>query len=215
MAKSCCESKSAELNALHEKQAWVLKIVLLINAAMFVVEMTAGVWSRSTSLMADSLDMLGDASVYAFSLYAIHKGALWRARAGYAKGVVMALFAAMVLGQALLRYFAQTTPIAETMGLIASAALAANLFCLVLLFRHRGDDINMRSTWICSRNDIVANLGVIGASGMVAYFQSGIPDLAVGSAIAALFLWSSQSVISEARLELRQASGHVERGRNS
>ncbi len=202
MGKSCCESKSTELAALHEKQGGVLKAVLVVNAVMFAVELTAGIFARSTALMADSLDMLGDASVYAFSLYALHKGFQWRARAGYAKGVVMALFAVVVLGQAVYRFVTQVTPEAATMGAIGAVALSANLFCLVLLFRHRSDDINMRSTWLCSRNDIVANFGVILASWLVAVFQSGVPDLVVGTAIAALFLWSSKDIIWEARLEL-------------
>jgi Co/Zn/Cd efflux system component len=202
MGKSCCENKSVELAALHEKQGGVLKAVLIINATMFAIELTAGIFARSTALMADSLDMLGDASVYAFSLYALHKGAQWRARAGYAKGLVMALFAVVVLGQATYRFITQVTPEAATMGIIGTIALGANIFCLVLLYRHRRDDINMRSTWLCSRNDIIANVGVIGASWLVAVFQSGVPDLIVGASIAGLFLWSSKDVISEARQEL-------------
>lgn len=202
MGKSCCENKSTELVALQRKQSGVLKIVLAINAAMFVIELTFGVVARSTALMADSLDMLGDAAVYAFSLYALYKGALWRARAGYAKGIVMALFAIVVLGQAVYRFIAQTTPEASTMGIVAFLALTANLYCLFLLYSHRSDDINMKSTWLCSRNDIVANLGVILASWLVAVFQSGAPDLLVGTAIAGLFLWSSRDVIWEARHEL-------------
>lgn len=212
MGKSCCENKSTELAALHEKQAGVLKVVLFVNAAMFVVELTAGLLARSTALTADSLDMLGDAAVYGFSLYALHKGAMWRARAGYMKGIVMALFAVGVLGQAIYRFINQTTPDASTMGMIAILALAANLYCLFLLYSHRSDDINMRSTWLCSRNDIVANFGVIAASWLVTVFQSGIPDLLVGTAIAGLFLWSSKDVIREARIELEsfQKSGPKE-----
>lgn len=202
MGKSCCENKSEELAALHQKQGGVLKAVLLINAAMFVIELTSGLVAHSTALVADSLDMLGDASVYAFSLYALHKGAQWRARAGYAKGIVMAAFAIAVLAQAIYRFLSQTTPEASTMGVVAGLALAANLYCLLLLYRHRSDDINMRSTWLCSRNDIVANLGVLVASWLVVLFQSGVPDLLVGAAIAGLFLWSSKDVIWEARREL-------------
>jgi Co/Zn/Cd efflux system component len=209
MGKSCCENKSTELAALREKQAGVLKAVLIINAVMFAIELTAGILARSTALVADSLDMLGDASVYAFSLYALHKGAQWRTRAGYAKGVVMALFGTAVLGQAIYRFMLQTTPEAFTMGVVAAVALAANLFCLFLLYSHRSDDINMRSTWLCSRNDIVANTGVIAASWFVAVLHSGIPDLLIGSVIAGLFLWSSKSVISEARRELSRLRREV------
>lgn len=209
MGKSCCENKATELAVLQQKQAGVLKAVLFINAVMFAVELTGGLFARSTALMADSLDMFGDASVYAFSLYALHKGARWKARAGYTKGLVMALFAAVVLGQALYRFFIQATPEATAMGLIGTIALVANLFCLILLYRHRTDDINMRSTWLCSRNDIIANIGVLCASWLVAAFQSGLPDLLVGAAIAGLFLWSSKDVISEARQELSSLKGKV------
>ncbi len=202
MGINCCENKSNELIALHKKQAGVLKAVLAINSAMFLFEIFAGIFSHSTALIADSLDMLGDASVYAFSLYALNKGAQWRTRAGYAKGVIMACFAFAVLSQATYRFFYQTTPEAFTMGAVAFLALAANIFCVILLFSRRSDDINMRSTWVCSRNDIVANLGVILASWLVVVFESGIPDLIVGAAIAGLFLWSSKHVIWEARLEL-------------
>lgn len=202
MGKRCCESKSAGLAELHKKQSGVLKIVLAINAAMFVIEMTSGIFARSTALMADSLDMLGDAAVYAFSLYVLQRGAEWRARAGYAKGIVMAFFAMVVLGQAIYRFIVETTPEASIMGAIALLALTANLYCLFLLYSHRSDDINMKSTWLCSRNDIVANLGVALASWLVAVFQSGLPDLLVGTAIAGLFLWSSKEVIREARHEL-------------
>lgn len=202
MGINCCENKSDELVELQKKQEGVLKIVLAVNALMFVVEMTSGVLARSTALMADSLDMLGDAGVYAFSLYVLHKGILWRARAGYAKGLVMAFIAALVLVQTIYRFFNQTTPEAFTMGLVAIFALAANIFCLVLLYSHRSDDINMRSTWLCSRSDIIANLGVVAASGLVAFFQSGLPDLLVGAAIAGLFFWSSKDVILQSRLEI-------------
>lgn len=209
MGKNCCENKSTELAALHQKQGGVLKAVLLINSFMFVVEINAGIFARSTALVADSLDMLGDASVYAFSLYALHKGARWRAHAGQAKGIVMAVFGIAVLGQAIYRFAMQTTPESITMGITAALALAANLFCLLLLYRHRSDDINMRSTWLCSRNDIAANLGVIAASWFVAIFQSGIPDLLIGTLIAGLFLWSSKDVILGARQELSKLRTEV------
>jgi len=202
MGKSCCENKSGELQALRKKQAWVLKVVLAINATMFFVEFGFGWISRSTALMADSLDMLGDASVYGFSLYVLNKGSQWRARAGLAKGLVMAVFGLVVLGQALYRFFSQTVPEAQTMGIIAGLALSANLVCLYLLYSHRSDDINMKSTWLCSRNDIVANCGVLAAGALVSIFNSGIPDLMMGVAIATLFLWSSRDVIVEARSEL-------------
>lgn len=203
MGKSCCEAKSAELAKLREKQGTVLKWVLGINALMFVVEFTFGWLSRSSALMADSLDMFGDAAVYGFSLFALNRGAIWRARAGLSKGVIMAIFGFVVLGQATYRFLTASVPVAETMGVIGAVALTANAICLVLLYSHRADDINMRSTWLCSRNDIVSNVGVIVASVLVGLLNSGWPDLIVGFAIAALFLKSSYEVVTEAKEELR------------
>lgn len=203
MGKSCCEAKSAELAKLREKQGTVLKWVLGINALMFVVEFSFGWLSRSSALMADSLDMFGDAAVYGFSLFALNRGAIWRARAGLSKGVIMAIFGFVVLGQATYRFLTASVPVAETMGVIGAVALAANAICLVLLYSHRADDINMRSTWLCSRNDIVSNVGVIVASVLVGLLNSGWPDLVVGVAIACLFLKSAYEVINEAKDELR------------
>jgi len=202
MSKSCCEAKASELEILREKQGSVLKWVLLINAVMFFVEFSFGVVSKSSALMADSLDMLGDAAVYAFSLYVLHKGAHWRARAGMAKGIVMALLGLGVLGQTIYRLSSGVLPTAETMGAIGLLALTANAICLFLLSKHKSDDINMKSTWICSRNDIISNVSVIVASLLVGVTGSGIPDWVVGFSIAALFLKSSVSVIREARAEL-------------
>lgn len=203
MGKSCCEAKSAELTKLREKQGAVLKWVLAINAVMFVVEFGFGLLSRSSALMADSLDMFGDAAVYAFSLFALNRGSIWRARAGLSKGIVMAMFGVIVLGQTVYRFLIASVPIAETMGIIAAIALAANTACLILLSRHRTDDINMRSTWLCSRNDIISNVGVIAASVLVGLLNSGLPDLIIGVAIAILFLKSAFQVIVEAKDELR------------
>ena len=209
MGKSCCEAKAAELKVMREKQGAVLKWVLGINAIMFFVEFGFGWMSRSSALMADSLDMFGDAAVYGFSLFALHRGAVWRARAGLSKGVIMAVFGFIVLGQTTYRFITASVPVAETMGAIGALALIANLICLVMLYRHRADDINMRSTWLCSRNDIIANVGVLGASALVGLTQSGRPDLLVGLAIAVLFLKSAYEVIMEARLELRPAVAAV------
>jgi Co/Zn/Cd efflux system component len=202
MGKSCCEAKATELEILRNKQGSVLKWVLLINAVMFVVEFAYGLLSHSSALMADSLDMLGDAAVYGFSLYALNRGARWRASAGLSKGIVMAMLGVGVLGQTLYRLSTGAVPMAETMGAVGFIALAANSICLFLLYKHRSDDINMKSTWICSRNDIISNVSVIGASFLVAASGSGIPDWVVGFIIAGLFLKSSVSVIREAKAEL-------------
>ena len=202
MGKSCCESTASELKALRQRQGNVLKIVLVLNALMFVLEFGFGLFSKSSALTADSLDMLGDATVYAFSLYALDRGAIWRARAGLLKGLIMAGFGFFVLGQVVYRVAMNATPHAETMGVIGAIALAVNAACLFLLYRHRSDDINMRSTWLCSRNDIIANVGVVAASGFVAWTNSLWPDVVVGVAIAGLFLKSALEVIVDARHEI-------------
>jgi cation diffusion facilitator family transporter len=198
--KSCCEAKSEALVALRGKQRRVLQTVLAINATMFVVELVAGLLTRSTSVLADSLDMFGDAVVYASSLYVLSQGARARARVATLKGAIMVLFGVGVLAEAVTKAISGRVPIAEGMGLVGGAALVANLVCLALLLRHRDDDINMRSTWICSRNDIIANVGVLAAAGAVALSGSRWPDVLVGAAIAGLFLWSAFGVLREARL---------------
>lgn len=203
MGSSCCESKSAELELLRKGQKSVLIWVLVINAVMFVVEFVFGWISQSTALMADSLDMFGDATVYAFSLYVIYKGPVWRARAGLLKGLIMALFGMFVLGQAFYRIYLGVLPAGEIMGIIGALALGANLVCLALLYRHRSDDINMRSTWLCSRNDIVANVSVLVASAIVIKTETLWPDTLVALGIAGLFLKSAFQVISEAKQELK------------
>ncbi len=204
MGKSCCENKAQELDALRSRQSAVLKVVLVLNALMFLIEFTFGFLSDSSALMADSLDMLGDAAVYGFSLYALNRGEVWRARAGLSKGLIMAAFGIFVMGEVVYRLATGVVPEPKIMGGIGALALAANIACLVLLFRHRTDDINMRSTWLCSRNDIIANCGVLGASALVMQTNSAWPDVAVGLAIAALFLKSSGEVIRESRGALRQ-----------
>ena len=202
MGQSCCENKKHELVKLRESQAKVLKIVLVINLIMFFVEFAYGYISKSSALMADSLDMFGDAAVYGFSLYAINKAAIWRSRAGLAKGLIMALLGTFILGEVIVKVIMGTVPQSQMMTMIGSIALVANFACVVLLFKHKADDINLRSTWLCSRNDIIANIAVIAASGLVAITGSAMPDVIVGLGIAFLFLRSANSVIKEAKEEI-------------
>lgn len=197
MGASCCENKSSELILLREKQANVLRIVLAINLLMFFVEFSMGIWSRSTALMGDSLDMLGDAIVYGFSLYVLHKSERTRATAAFLKGCIIVAFGLWVLFDVVRKVFSDTMPVAETMGIIGFIALLANVICLVLLTRHKDDDLNMKSTWICSRNDIISNSGVLIAAGLVAITGSKWPDISVGLVIAILFLKSAVPILKE------------------
>jgi len=201
----CCESKTTELAALRRRQGYVLRVVLAVNAAMFGVEFAAGLVAGSTALLADSLDMLGDALVYGFSLYVLQRGAAWRARAAFAKGLLMAVFGVGVLVQAGLRLQAGVPPLVPAMLGVGSLALLANTGCFALLWRHRSDDVNLRSTWLCSRNDLIANGAVLIAAGLVAWSGTLWPDLVVGVAIAALFLRTSVTVLRESLRELGAA----------
>lgn len=199
----CCNDKACEIDALRNRQSSTLKIVLAINAIMFIIELTAGLLGNSISLIADSLDMLGDALVYGFSLYVVALGAIMKARAALLKGIVMAGFGLFVLGQAIYRIVYPQLPVFETIGLVGLMALAANGICFYLLWRHRADDINMSSVWLCSRNDIIANISVLFAAAGVWLTHSGWPDIAVGLALAALFLRSALHVLRESLKAIR------------
>jgi cation diffusion facilitator family transporter len=200
---TCCAEKAEELTTLRGKHQNVLFTVLVINAVLFVVEAAAGLLANSTALLADALDMLGDSLVYGFSLYVLWRSAAWKASAALLKGAIMAVFGTGVLIQAFYKAVAGAVPVAETMGVIGLLVLLGNGLCFGLLYRHRSGDLNMRSTWLCSRNDIVANLSVLVAAVGVKIFDAGWPDIVVGAAIAALFLKSAFTVLRESFLELR------------
>ena len=189
MSNSCSELEK-HLASLHGPKRRILWLVLVINLVMFLVEGIAGWLAQSNALMADALDMLGDSAIYGFSLFVIQHDPVWRTRAG-------------ILSSAIYRVYYHAVPDASTMGIIGGLALAANLFCAYLLLRFKDDDINMRSAWLCSRNDVLANLGVLAAAGGVAWTGSHWPDLAVGVVIAGLILQSSFGIFKDARLELK------------
>jgi Co/Zn/Cd efflux system component len=201
----CCAAKGDEIAALgaHADIRKVLLIVLAINLVMFVAELSAGIVARSTSLMADSVDMLGDALVYILSLYALDRGLRWRAGAAVAKGAIIAFFGVGVAVEVALKLMHGVTPVARTMVMFGTLALAANLVCLALLYRYRKRDVNMSSTFECSRNDVIGNLGVLLAAAGVRYFEAGWPDILVGAIIAVLFFRSAILVLREAWPQFR------------
>jgi cation diffusion facilitator family transporter len=201
---ACCQAKAEELTLLRAEHKKVLATVLVINAVLFIVEAAAGLLAHSTALLADSLDMLGDSLVYGFSLYVLWRSAEWKARAAVFKGVVMALFGAGVLIEVVYKIIAGVVPVAETMGIAGLLVLLGNGVCFFLLFRHRSDDLNMRSTWLCSRNDIIANAAVLVAAAGVKVSNSAWPDIVVGATIAALFLRSAFTVLGESFAELQK-----------
>ena len=205
MAECMCGSPS-ELEKLRARQSATLKIVLAINAVMFLVEFTAGIIASSTALLADSLDMLGDVFAYGFSLFVVARDDTWKAVSAMFKGGIMAAFGILVLAHAVYKMFYPATPRFELIGAIGLLALLTNALCLALLWRHRGDDVNMSSVWLCSRNDIIANSAVLLAAALVWALNSQWPDLVIGMGIALLFLRSSFSVFRDARSVYRKGS---------
>lgn len=200
----CCQDKTCEIEMLRSSQSKTLKTVLAINLAMFVIELVVGLIAGSVSLLADSLDMLGDTLAYGFSLYVVARGARMKALSAIFKGVIMAVFGLFVLGQVVYKIIFPHLPIFEAIGLMGLVALGANSLCLALLWRHRSDDINMKSVWLCSRNDIIANTSVILAAGGVWLTASAWPDILVGLALAIIFIRSSIYVLKESLVEFNR-----------
>jgi cation diffusion facilitator family transporter len=201
----CCSDKECAIEALQARQGRTLRVVLAINAVMFLVEIVSGLLARSTALLADSLDNLGDALTYGASLYAVRRGARAKARVALFKAALILAAALFVLGQVVYATINPGTPVFETMGAVALLALAANGTCLALLWKHRSEDVNMSSVWECSRNDIASNISVFIAALLVWLTDSGWPDVVVGVALAFLFLRSAFNVSRSALLQLRLA----------
>lgn len=192
--------------AAKADQRRVLILVMAINFAMFVAEFGGGLVARSSALMADSVDMLGDALIYALSLYALHRGARWEAGAAIAKGGIILLFGLAVLIEIADKLVNGLPPSSTLMIVFGAIALAANLTCLALLWRFRRLNVNMSSTFECSRNDVVSNIGVLVAGGLVALTATPWPDIAAGAIIAAIFLRSAWRVLAEAIPAWRNAN---------
>lgn len=201
MSDSCSHIEEELAQGSKRKILW---LVLAINLVMFFVEGIGGWLAQSNALMADALDMLGDSAIYGFSLFVIQLDPIWRTRAGILKAIIMSVFALGIFGSSIYRVYYQAAPDASAMGIIGALALAANLFCAYLLLRFRNDDVNMRSAWLCSRNDVLANVGVLVAAGGVAWTGSHWPDLAVGVIIAGLILQSSFGIFKDAKLEFKE-----------
>lgn len=203
-----CHAEAGEELRRDRRFRQVLWIALALNGGMFLVEVVASLLGRSVSLQADSLDFLGDAWSYALSLAVLGMGLRARASAALAKGATMGLFGLWVIGSTVYHAVTGNVPVAGVMGPVAVLALAANVTVTVLLFRYRAGDANMRSIWLCSRNDAIANLAVLAAAGGVVVTGAGWPDILVAAVIAALNLGAAVSVVRQARHEFRhQPSG--------
>ncbi|NQU58950.1 MAG: cation transporter [Rhodospirillales bacterium] len=180
----------------------ILWAALIINGIMFGVEIVAGLLGNSLSLQADALDFFGDAINYALSLMVLGMNVRWRASTALVKGLAMGAFGFFILGMAIHRVLFAHTPDVAIMGVVGVLALLANVFVAWILFRYRKGDSNMRSVWLCSRNDAIANIAVLIAAGGVWVSDTGWPDLVVGVLIAGLALSSATQVIAQARNEL-------------
>lgn len=202
MAGCSCEDnvKFDGMTAAYKRILWV---VIAINGIMFLVEMTAGMFASSQALKADALDFLGDTATYTITLMVLGMPLVWRARAALVKGASLGLMGIWVLGSTIYYALVLDVPQAEIMGSIGLLALTANMVSVLLLLRHRNGDANVRSVWLCSRNDAIGNLAVIFAASGVWATSSAWPDLIVAGVMASLFLWSSAQIVSQALSELR------------
>ena len=199
--------KCCEIRPVEHGQRRALRLVLWINLAMFAIEFAAGLLGHSTALLADSVDMLGDAFVYGFSLYVIGRDPRLQARGALLKGGIMAAFAAGIAVEIVVKLARGVSPESGIMTAIGLLALMANASVLLFLTRHRADDLNMRSAWLCSRNDVIANAAVLVAAGAVWLTGSAWPDILVGAAIAVLFGASATGII-RAALHAQQSVRH-------
>lgn len=204
----CCgqDAKFDGLSADYKRRLW---IVITLNATMFFVEMTAGHYARSQALQADALDFLGDALTYGISLAVIGASVAARTNAALAKGVSLLLMGLWVMGSTLYRVFYVGVPEAEIMGLVGFLALATNVTSVLLLVRYKDGDANVRSVWLCSRNDAIGNVAVMLAALGVWGTASGWPDLIVAGVMASLFLSSSFQIVRQALEERREITNHV------
>jgi Co/Zn/Cd efflux system component len=203
---ACCDSDTCSSSQSLNSPRWrrALWIALAINAGFFVIEVVAGAAAGSVSLQADALDFLGDTANYAISLGVAGMALVWRARASLVKGATMAAFGLCVLGVTAHNALAGTVPDAPVMGVVGVFALAANVTVALMLYRFRDGDSNMRSVWICSRNDAIGNVAVMLAALGVLGSRSGWPDFIVGAIMATLALSGAWQIVRQALGELRR-----------
>ena len=205
----CACNNELKFTGLSDKFRRILWVIIAINATMFVIEMVGGFFAGSQALKADALDFLGDTVTYTITLMVIGMPLLWRARAALFKGVTLGLMGGWILISTVYSTIFIGLPKAETMGLIGVMALLANLTSVLFLLKYRNGDANVRSVWLCSRNDAIGNLAVILAATGVWASESAYPDLAVAGLMSTLFLWSSIQIVKQAREELASESSVV------
>ena len=213
MADECCASACGTKETLNDPR-WrrVLWIALGLNATMFLVEIIVGMMAHSRSLQADALDFLGDAANYAISLGVAGLAVQWRARTALVKGLTILLFGFGVLASAVWGVAHGSSPDPFAMGIVGFVALLVNLAVAMMLYRYRTGDANMRSVWICSRNDAINNVLVIAAGVAVLWSGSNLPDLLVAFIMATLGISGGWQIVRQSMLELRNDRASVARG---
>lgn len=199
MSDACCPPQSPAADPAYRR---ILAIALVLNVSMFLIELASGVAAGSSSLLADAIDFAGDASNYALSLGALTMLPVWRSRVALLKGISMGAYGVLVLAITAWHARSGTLPEAATMGIVALLALAVNVGVAGMLYRYRTGDADMRSVWLCSRNDAIANIAILLAAAGVLGSGSGWPDWAVAALLSILALTSSVSVVRLARREL-------------
>ena len=205
MSAHCGHDHADDKSANSPRYRKILWVALIINLAMFAIEIGAGFNSGSTSLLADAIDFFGDAANYGVSIAVLSAGVVLRSRAALVKGACMLGFGLFVLGRAVWMFSQGTTPEAFTMGSIGLMALVANVAVAAMLYAYREGDANMRSVWLCSRNDAIGNIAVMLAALGVLSTGSAWPDLAVAIGMAVLALVGGWSVVKQASHEMKHA----------
>jgi Co/Zn/Cd efflux system component len=194
---------SDETESLERATLWLL---LAINGVMFLVEASAGWWSESTGLLADSLDMFADALVYGIALYAVGQSSDLQSRSAKVSGWLQITLGVGVFVEVVRRFVFGSQPVSIVMIAVGATALAANVACLMLLAKHRKGGVHMRASWIFSTNDVIANIGVIASGALVMYFGSRVPDLIVGAIVSALVVFGGYRILLEVGKESTKQS---------
>lgn len=206
MSACCSKGCASDKPPVDSKYRRILWIALVVNLAMFGVEIAAGWAAGSASLLADAVDFMGDAANYGVSLFVLSLAAIWRSRTALVKGITMGGYGLFVLGATAWHFATGTVPKAETMGLVGFLAMAANSLVALLLFAYRNGDSNMRAVWLCTRNDMIGNGAVLLAALGVFGTGSGWPDIVVAAVMGVLGLTAARTVIAQARSEMRPAA---------
>jgi Co/Zn/Cd efflux system component len=192
-----CHQTEVPFDGIDPQYKRILWIVIVINAVLFVIEMVAGTLANSMALQADALDFLGDTITYGLSLAVIGHSLKRRHAVALFKAITLVTFGLWVLGTTIYHVFVLNMPVATIMTGVAILAFAANLVSVLLLYRFKDGDANVRSVWLCSRNDMIGNIAVIGAASMVSFTQSGWPDLIVAFLMSSLFCHSAYLILKQ------------------